>query len=427
MSKNSVKNNQLPLPSRSMGNGIKDANRSQSTSGSASFKARRQATVLSSNQPRKVALAKKSAGQKANLQVSRLSSLPTTLKLNSSVTNGKGGTSKATEKRGKREQINDPEAMDKRLKTKSPWYASLRDPIKGAGARIPDIVGIATATLQTVQVVSFATNAQGINGLFLRSPLVANASATNPIYPVPSTATAAALTWDTTNNIGLSIAPTVRAVAQGHRVVSAAVYAEYEGSTLNDQGDVTSFIGPWSDLLGGWGAGNSTQTLAAAQAEYGSVTVPVNKARSRPVSAMYFPVNMEDMNYDSFWNPLFATYGQSSLTAEPCWGLGHVFAGLATGTTVKYTIVINYEFVPLLNTQDYIAADPSPVDPMEEQLVEQWVQEDSWTGLSENKKVDVTPGAQVVEAADQGMNADSGFGMLGSIITELLPVALTLL
>jgi len=85
-------------------------------------------------------------------------------------------------------------------------------------------------------------------------------------------------------------------------------------------------------------------------------------------------------------------------------------------------MVVNYEFVPSLNTVDFISPTPSPIDPIEEQLVQQWVQEDAQTGLASNKQVDVQPGAQVVEAAAQGMQAESGFGMLGGIISELAPL-----
>jgi hypothetical protein len=54
--------------------------------------------------------------------------------------------------------------------------------------------------------------------------------------------------------------------------------------------------------------------------------------------------------------------------------------------------------------------------------VETWVQQDNQTGLSANKKVDVQPGAQKVEEATQGFTAANAFGMLGSVVKEILPM-----
>jgi len=346
---------------------------------------------------------------------------PVNLKAAPPVMNGKGGTSQRS--RIKPAKINDPAKMDKRLKNVSPWYQSLNDPVHGAGARIPDLVGINTATFQTVQTVSVSTNAAGMNGLLLRSPYVADGTANEgPIFTLTSTSSALSCAWNGTPGapVELAAGDTIRSVARAHRVVSGCVFAEYEGATLNDQGDVTCFVSPYSD-----------QTLApfplsSVQAQYASTVIPVNKARTKPVKASWYPVSMDDNVYSSFVSPTAGTYSQAE-GFVPVWGLGMIHSGLNTTTVVKYTIALNWEFIPLYNTVDYISASPSPIDPIEEQMVEQWVQSDFVaTGFTTNRIVDTAPGSQKTEAASQGMTAESGFGMLGSLMKELLPILVTM-
>jgi len=208
----------------------------------------------------------------------------------------------------------------------------------------------------------------------------------------------------------------MRSVAQSHRIVSAAVYGEYEGTTLQDSGDVTAFILPY--------APDAYINLPAMQANYGSSVIPVNKARSKPVVARWYPINVNEQSFKDFFSPQLAAFGSGG---SPYWAMTLLYNGVAGTGSIVFTICVNYEFVPTLNSVDYITADPSPIDPIEEQLVQQWVQEDTQTGISSNKMVDVQPGSQVVEAADQGMNAESGFGMLGSIVQELAPMIIPLL
>lgn len=343
------------------------------------------------------------------------------------VNNGKAGSNQV--KRSKKgAQINGMSAdgtmkMEKRLQKRSPWYMSLRDPMQGAGARIPDLTGINTATFQSVQVVSVATGTNGMNGLCLTSPYCCNSGSINNVFPLASTSTVGSLVWNTAGASKLSAQATLVAVAQSLRVVSAGIFAEYEGATLNDTGEGTSFVLPYDVAIS---SNAITQTYAAFQSQYGSSIVPVNKARSKPLVAYWFPISLNTWEYADFistdnteWN-FSPTNGSTSYS--PFWSFGHLFAGLTGAPTVKYTIVINYEFVPRFNTLDYISASPSPIDPIEEQLVEQWVQSDAQTGMSNSKLVDVQPGAQKTDEASQGMSASNMFGMLGSVMKEVLPL-----
>lgn len=313
--------------------------------------------------------------------------------------------------------------MEKRLQKRSPWYASLRNPMQGAGARIPDLTGINTATFQSVQVISVTTNAQGMNGLLLQSPFPCNAGSIKNILPIAPAATPALVSWSTAAGQFLAAQGTLVAVAQSIRVVSAAIYAEYEGATLSDTGEATSFVIPYQDAASG---AVITQNYNDFQKAYGSSVVPLNKARSQPLVSYYFPVSLNTWEYSDFQDLDNTEWSNKptngTVTYSPYWSMGHIMSGLTGTPTVKYTLVINYEFIPRYNTLDYIAASPSPIDPIEEQMVEQWIQSDAQTGLSSNKLVDVQPGAQKTDEASQGMTAGNAFGMLGSVVKEILPL-----
>lgn len=321
-----------------------------------------------------------------------------------------GGQKHYNEKTGKEKS---PDKMDENLKSKSPWYASLRDPVQGAGAKIPDETGINTATMQLVQKVSVSINAQGVAGVEVISPYINNCGVgqvSENWKSTASTATGAALTWSSNNNF--TNASSMISVAQAHRVVSAGVFAEYEGSSLNDTGDFTCYFLPY--------APNANTQIASIQSRYGTSIIPVNKARRKPAAVLWFPINYESQSYKDFLSPQALTFGAGD---SERWTMGIIAQGLQpTSGTVLFTFCVNYEFVPTLNTVDYITPSASPIDPIEEQLVQQWIAEDQMTGMFPSSMVDVQPGSQVVEPAVQGINSDSGFGMLGGIITELAPM-----
>lgn len=304
------------------------------------------------------------------------------------------------------------EQMDENLKKKSPWYQSLRDPVQGAGAKIPDETGINTATMQFIQKVSVAVNANGLAALEIMTPYINSVgSAQGSNYKISSiTSASAGLTWGAAGFFSNSTS--MQSVANAARVVSAALYGEYEGSTLNDSGDVTTYFLPY--------APNALTNVQSIQSRYGSSVIPINKARSKPSVARWFPINITNQSYKDFVVPTASSYGVGFC---PQWVLGAIFQGLPASTgSVIFTIAVNYEFIPSLNTIDFISPTASPIDPIEEQMVQQWTQEDAQTGLAPSKLVDVQPGSQVVDAAVQGTTAESGFGMLGGIITELAPM-----
>jgi hypothetical protein len=312
------------------------------------------------------------------------------------------------------------------LKAASPWYKSMRDPLEGAGARIPDPIGVPTATLQVVQYQSVAVNAGGVAGLVLASPYQVNASQ-GQIFTTLGTATTGALALQAlAASTTLTSSVFLNTSAQSARVVSCAIFGEYEGTTLQDSGDVTCYQAPLysvSSFTGG--AGN---TIASYQTLYNASVIPVNKARTRPVATYWYPYEAEGISYQDFFLTNAASFVRPPLNAagqSPTWELGIFYTGLPASTgSIRFTIVVNYEYVPALNTLDLLGASPSPDDPTELSLCEGWIEEDPVTGIVANKIVDVAPGARKVDEAEQGFSVSNMFGMIMPVIAEVLPLLL---
>ena len=304
----------------------------------------------------------------------------------------------------------DAQKADNRLKKKSAWIASIMDPLRGAGAKIPDAEGIPTACSQLVQKITVPVNAGGVCACEVVTPYVTSSASKN--YRFSNAASVSTnLTWAAPEFF--SNQTTLQSIASSHRVVSGALYAEYEGTTLQDSGDVTTYTRAYTP--------QALTALSAIQSTYTASVVPINKARSKAVMARWFPININAQSYKDFVGTNFSGIGSPGAT--PFWTLGAVFSGLpASVGSVIFTFVFNYEFVPTLNSMDFITPENSPVDPFEEQFAVQWAQQEPSTGITSNKKVDVSPSSQVVQAADQGMSADNMFGMLGQIIKEVVPL-----
>lgn len=310
--------------------------------------------------------------------------------------------------------------VETNLKQASPWYVSVRDPIQGAGAKIPDDTGIPTATLQMVQKISVQANAQGLAGLQVNTPFVNNViTGGSNFYTSAATSAPGALTWNSPQ--GVTAALSLQAIAQSHRVVSAALYAQYEGSDLNNSGDMVSYVAPWSSV--GTSPNNNIPFL---QSLYGSSTVPISNVKRNCVVSRYFPCSKDRNEYTDFYNVGYTGIGNPNC---PFWSFGIIAEGLTGTPTILFTLVINYEFIPQFNTQDYVSAMPSPVDPIETEFVETWVSTDPQTGTVPAKQVEVNPGSQLTTRAevDQGLTSEAGFGMIGSLIRELAPLAIAAL
>jgi hypothetical protein len=362
---------------------------------------------------------------------------PVPLNKNSGLTYGKSKSVTFKSAKAKLAGSVDTGAIEKRLLKQSPWYASITDPLQGAGAKIPDVVGTPTATSQMVQYVTVPVNANGVAGLKITCPYMLRADAptagpTN-FYVTNPAATPTVLSWGNgaggsgsnifTGNSALTGTATSISVSLYNRVVSAAVYADYEGTDLQDSGDFTCWYSPAKlntvqAIIGA--SGNSV-----AQNLYGSSIIPIN--RGMPVKVLWFPLSEGDYSYGSFLAS-DATRVQEFLIADgdtQAWELGIAAQGIAVSTgAIKFTMVVNYEWIPRNNFTSLVAPQPSPIDPMEEQIVIRGMESLDTTGVSTTKRADAQPGTQRTAPTEGREQAGfGGLGMMFDVVKEILPLA----
>ena len=112
----------------------------------------------------------------------------------------------------------------------------------------------------------------------------------------------------------------------------------------------------------------------------------------------------------------------STPTDVPPWNLGFLTSGAHPGTVIRYTCVVNFEFIPKFNTLNVLGATPSPQDVTESELVENWVQEMPIAQPLSQKTAASSPDTVNPRHEDD----QTGFGMFYSVLQELIPVALAL-
>jgi hypothetical protein len=322
--------------------------------------------------------------------------------------------------------------LQKRLKKKSPWYDSIMAPVTGGGVKIPDAIGTNTGTFQHIENVSVAVNANGISGLKVVCPyinsfnyLAVTPTGLNLQYTVGASTAANLAFGGISGSAAFSVTPAlIKANSQGHRVVSACVIAQPEVSSLGDAGEMCAFVAPFSGH-------QSTQGYSSYQSYWDSTILPVNShkpliSRWYPCSSEAFPYSgasfvangSENFSYQDFINPNDNGIGSAGAGVIP-WEFGVVCSGMAPSVgTVRYQVIVNYEFIPL-SSQAMVSSDPSPIDPMEEQLVNQWVSDAPVTEVISQKIASMAP----TETALKDNVEPSGFGMFFNVLEELIPLA----
>lgn len=333
-----------------------------------------------------------------------------------------------------------PSGIQERLKKKSPWFSSIMEPIKGGGVKIPDPVGTDTGTFQHVENVSVAVGTNGIAGLRIISPYINNykygaPAADGSNYQVTHTsATVGNLLFSETQGgaPGNGAQPFARvpammkSTAQSHRIVSCSVLAQPEVSTLSDAGEMCAFVKPYD-------CNDSAVAYATLQSQWDSALMPVNA--HKPLMSRWYPVKsdfeifntVESVNageeppvigYDDFIDPDVVPTGEEADQGVIPWEIGVVCSGMTPSTgVVRFQIVVNFEFIP--KTQNtMIDAQPSPIDPTEEQLVCSWVSDCPVTGVVSQKVASSAQEASTVSERSE----PSGFGMIYNVVEEMLPL-----
>lgn len=324
--------------------------------------------------------------------------------------------------------------MHNRLQKKSPWYSSILDPKQNADVKIPDENGCDTGTMQMVKLVTVPISANGVAGVRVCSPypnLLNTGSALGSNYQVTNPlSTSSSLQWGNGGaTMGTMIAfsdtnGTLQACTQGVRIVSACVTGTVETSTLNDSGEGCAFLTPF-DVDGiELGAASSAVLYADTANKFGSSTIAINKHKN--LVSRWFPTQRTENSdsvieaLDTFDYKAFVDPALTSNTEWVPWEFGVVFVGMtASSGNCKFEIIINYEFIPLLNTMNIIDSAKSPVDPQEEQLVETWLPDLPKTGIISDKQLTVAPSASAVPEPGEG----TGFGMFFDVVKEILPIA----
>lgn len=330
-----------------------------------------------------------------------------------------------------------PAGIQSRLKKKSPWFSSIMSPIDNAGVKIPDAVGTDTATYQHVENVSVAVNAQGVAGLRIISPYINNyhygsADDDGSNYQTTTDISSVSdLQWGVIPTPGQGAKPFARipaimkSTAQSHRVVSASVVMQPEISTLNDAGEMCTFVKPFD-------CNDSNVAYSTLQSQWDSALMPVNK--HSPMIARWYPIDSDyeifntvesvvtdepdTISYQTFIDP--DVHWTSPIADQGIipWEIGGLCTGMTPSTgVVRFQIVVNYELVPKTQTA-MIDSEPSPIDPMEEQLVCSWTGDATVTGPVSQKQASKPAEASTV----QERNEPTGFGMLFNVVQEMAPL-----
>jgi hypothetical protein len=299
------------------------------------------------------------------------------------------------------------------LKRKSPWYQSIIDPLHGADCKIPDDCGDETGTLQLVHrsIISVPTGVSTSGGFRTNTLYSSVVGSTNQGFSHNgSSSTILGLSWASSQPWETS--PVLEAYAQGHRVVSAAIYVQPECSLADCSGELCFFQTPMDR--------SSYTTYTDYANHYGSTIVALNSVK--PMMTRWYPYSRPAMNYTDFYLPNASSVGNVANGNIPFWELGFITSGVPEGVSFRVTVAINYEFLPHYNAVNILDAAPSPTDATEAGLVEHWVAEAPVAhAVSTSKMTD--PPSSVTPSQDEAAGPD-GFGMFTQVLTELLPYAI---
>jgi len=306
-----------------------------------------------------------------------------------------------------------PEQIQNRLKKKSPWYASIVDPIKGADCKVPDDTGVDTGTLQMVQKFQANVDAGGTCGIRLKTPYPYSGGVATPFDYIVTGTLPGDVDFTDTGSVPEAFTA-LKAYSDGVRVVSAAIYCQSDAALSSNEGMMVGYVNPFGDSL--YPADTTTTELMNS---FKAATVPINSGKA--CVAKWYPIRKNDKNYRSFYNP------GADITQMPYYEMGVLVTGAhysgGVGSTFTFTTVVNYEFTPTSNTLNILGAKSSPQDEMEESLVTLWTQDMEIAGAVNN----TTPSRSPESVSPSHEDDESGFGMFFNVITELMPLALALL
>lgn len=241
------------------------------------------------------------------------------------------------------------------LDNNSRYWASLRDPFRVVGAKIPDVGAQPSITFSSTYRWTQTVDANGVVGARVIP------SSFGAISYIASYTSTSATTWNFTN---VTADPSgVLAndnMFVGARIVSCGLAVEYAGTSLDNKGLFTGAFQPSTDSTG--------LTSVTAMANYnGAIQIPVNK--SRGIMAVYKPTDYDSFNYIK---PSTSAAG----AAERDGTLNVVGTGMTPNAQVVFVIKTNYEAIPTTSTFSLIQPSSSKHDPIELSLVMNSIEEE---------------------------------------------------
>jgi hypothetical protein len=233
------------------------------------------------------------------------------------------------------------------------------DPEHGAGAKVPDLVGFPTGTVQLIYETVLSSASGGDTIAFAVMPILGDNSAHYPIIQYASATPGTIGTLTTVQWPGWS---TISSACDTIRPVSAEIKAEFIGPSTADGGQICGvLLGRNTVCTVGSpgvinlpGGPNTINTYTGLQKQYGTISVPLRdgmRVRWKP----------QDNNDLEFFNQ--ATYPNATSGDVPTMVIA--VNGLPTGgvSYLKVRVICNFELVPNSDTYSIIAAQPSPVIP----------------------------------------------------------------
>jgi hypothetical protein len=275
--------------------------------------------------------------------------------------------------------------LRKNLLAQNDYLISILDPFNKRGGKIPDLVTYPSSTFQITDRRQLAINANFLCGIYYG--ICGNTTVpTGSLVPVKWTNSSLGSTsynlgmvtgasgtianlWDAVTAAPITFPQwTVNGAAdvgvptlyQKARLVSMGLAVDYQGASLNSKGRILigspprmwgrkkAFIGPigTSDLLGCPGVR----------------IIPVNRLDG--ATTVYHPIDTLCLEYTD----LGQTYSSASFVEVDERVLaGELFAvvdGGTAGDLVQFTLVANYEAIPLSNQLDLVGTSESPSDPI---------------------------------------------------------------
>lgn len=333
------------------------------------------------------------------------------------------------------------DAVQSRLKKKSPWFNSITDPMHGADCKIPDETGIQTGTFQIVERHLVETSAAGSCGFRVVTPYLnrvpveyggTDTVGFNLQITRQGTQDNGIILWGSQSPVGVWTADTGSAFKGTEdfvdyideaRIVSAAIYVQPEPSLTNNKGEYCLYSVPFGISEQEINTSGLTYDMFANL--YKSVSIPLNK--NQPGVVRWYPFAKEDMSFKAFY-PVDSNQlrgGDPTPSEVPCWEMGMVASGCEEEISFRITVVVNYEFVPKYNSMNFIQSSPSPSDATETDLVENWTQDMAVASIVPSKQVESSPSTVPIQHGDN--DEGTGFGMFFNVIKELAPLALALI